>query len=272
MDVSKMSRPGRGSARRAAAAVAAVLFILAAAGCASWFRPEDPDRVCPVVPEGTMGVYGAKLSAADAAARLIRLKLAPENRCELTTAFLDDTPAVIETGTWDYIMGKRVRVKLTGREGAVYEEPSVITFAAESGSLSAVRYDREEWGEEGLRLVRNTTVAGPVWRLVQIRYPDNTALAPENPSRYALILSQDGTVTVVADCNRGMATYLVAGTALHMKGFAYTRMICSENSLFAPYAEALREASSCTLKDGRLTIWFRSDTGSMEFEPARSDE
>ncbi|HQI81323.1 MAG TPA: META domain-containing protein [Deltaproteobacteria bacterium] len=272
MEVSKMSRPGTGPAQRAAVVVVAALFIMAAAGCVSWFTPEDPDRVCPVVPEGTMGVYGTKLPAADAAARLVRLKLAPENRCELTTVFLDDTPAVIETGTWDYIMGRRVRVKLTRREGAVYEKPSVIIFAAESGRLTAVRYDREEWGDEGLILVRNTTVTGPVWRLMQIRYPDNTALAPENPSRYALILSQDGTVTVVADCNRGMATYLVAGTALHMKDFAYTRMICPENSLFDPYTEALREASACTLKDGRLTIWFRSDTGSMEFEPARSDE
>ncbi|MCU0575443.1 MAG: META domain-containing protein [Desulfobacterota bacterium] len=243
-------------------------LVLTSAGCASWFTAEDEDKVSPVIPEGTYGSYGARLPAADSPGRMIRLRLARDRRAEMLTDFMDETPAVVETGTWDYRLGGTVRVALTGRQDRAYEKPVVMTFVVDGEGLTALKFDRDVWGEEGLRLLRNPSVSRPVWRLLQIRYPDSTALAPEDPSKYALVLSADGTVTVLADCNRGMGTYLMAGNALIMRKLAYTRMICPANSLFDQYTSALQEASSCMLRDGRLSIFFKADSGVLEFEPA----
>ena len=249
------------------APVLALCFILVMTGCASWFRGEE-DMVCPVVPEGTWGVFGAKVPSADSPGRMVRLRLTQDRRAELLTDFLNEEPPVVETGTWDYRFIRKVRVTLTGRQDKAYEEPVVMTFAVDDHGLTAVTFDPDVWGEEGLRLMRNPSVSLPVWRLLRIRYADNTALVPEDPSKYALVLSADGTVTVLADCNRGMGTYLMAGNALVMRKLAYTRMICQENSLFDQYTSALKDASSCRLRDGRLTIYFQADSGAMEFEPA----
>lgn len=252
--------------------LALALLALMSAGCASWFRGDDEDRVCPAVPEGTWGLFGARLPAADTPGRMVRLKLSQDGQAEFLTDFLDGKPPVVETGAWDYRYGGRVRVTLTGRQDRAYKEPVVITFTADADGLAAVRYDVRLWGEQGLRLVRNPSVSRPVWRLLQIRYADNTALAPDDPARYALVLSADGTVTVLADCNRGMGSYLMAGTALVMRSLVYTRMICPDGSLFDEYTAALQDASSCALKDGRLFIRFQADRAYMEFVPAGEGE
>lgn len=247
------------------------VIILASAGCASWFKGEE-DKVSPVIPEGTWGVFGAKVPAADSQDRIVRLRLTRDRRAELLQDFLNDLPPVIETGTWDYLYGKKVRLTLSGRQDRAYEEPVVMTFAVDADGLTAVTFDPDIWGETGLHLVRNPPVSRPVWRLLQIRYPDNTAIEPEDPSKYALVLSADGTATVLADCNRGMGTFLMAGNALIMRKMAYTHMICPDNSLFDQYTSALQEASSCSLRDGRLSIYFQADSGVMEFEPAGTEE
>lgn len=257
--------------RKLVVLMAASLVIVLGAGCASWFRGEE-DRICPVVPEGTTGVYGTRLPAADGPGRIIRLRLKPNKTAELLTDYLNEKPAIIENGTWAYLYGRKVRVTLTGNGKRTYEKPQSITFAVDAQGLVAVKYDRDVWGEAGLSLMRNPPVSRPVWRLIQIRYPDRTAVSPEDPAKYVLVLSDDGTVTVLADCNRGMGTYLLAGSALVMEGFAYTHRICPENSLFDAYTNALAEASSCMLRDGHLHILFRSDLGTMEFEQAFAEE
>jgi len=260
-------RERHGAATHVLGLILALSLLLVITGCASWFRGEE-DQVCPVVPEGTWGVFGAKVPAADSPGRLVRLKLTQNGQAELLTDFLNDGPPVVETGTWDYRFTRKVRVTLTGRQDRAYEKPVVMTFAVDDRGLTAVTFDDDVWDDEGLRLVRNPSVSRPVWRLLQIRYPDNTTIVPDDPSRYALVLSADGTVTVLADCNRGMGAYLMAGNALVMRKFAYTRMICPEQSLHDQYTAALKEASSCLLRDGRLTIYFQADRGAMVFEPA----
>jgi len=272
VEVSGMSLGDRMTGKMALAVIVAAAFSLISAGCASWFKGGEEDMVSLVIPEGIYGYYGSRLPAADSPGRLVRLKLGRDKRAELLTDFLNDMPPVVEVGTWDYRFGKKVRVTLTGQKDKVYEEPVVITFAVDAEGLTAVTFDPDVWGEGGLRLVRNPSVSRPVWRLLQIRYSDNTAIEPEDPSRYALVLSADGTVTVLADCNRGMGTYLMAGNALVMRNLVYTRMICPENSLFDQYTKALHDASSCTLRDDRLSIYFQSDRGVMEFEPAGAEE
>ena len=251
---------------------ALVLSIILASGCASWLGKTEKEIPCKVAPESIAGLYGAELTAANTPDRMIRLKLSPDFRSELLTDNLDDKPAVIETGQWECNDGLKVTVTLTGRKDLAYEKPRVLIFTLDADILTAVTYNRGSWGAEVPHLVRNPAAAGIVWRLVQIQYANNTAVVPEDPLKYVLILSQDGTVTVHADCNRGMGRYLLAGESLAMRKFAYTHMICPENSLFDQYTKALESAESCMVKDGNLFIMLHEDSGVMKFEPADSGQ
>jgi heat shock protein HslJ len=247
---------------------ALVLYIILASGCASWLGKTEKEIPCKVAPEGIAGLYGAKLTAANTPDRMIRLKLSPDFRSELLTDNLDDKPAIIETGQWECNDGLKVTVTLTGRKDLAYEKPQVLIFTLDADILTGVTYNRGIWGDEVPHLARNPAAAGTVWRLVQIQYANNTAVVPLDPLKYILILSQDGTVTVHADCNRGMGRYLLAGASLAMRKLAYTHMICLENSLFDQYTKALESAESCMVKDGNLFIMLHKDSGVMKFEPA----
>jgi hypothetical protein len=242
--------------------------LLITSGCSLWQGKAAKEMPCLVAPEHIEGLYGTKLTAADSPGRMVRLKLSPGHHSEMITDSLDGKPALIENGQWECRYVSTVTVKLTGRIGQIYEKPEIINFTIDGDSLSAIQYDKDKWGDEGLRLERNPFVTGIVWRLVQIQYANNTAIVPEDPSKYTLILSQDGTVTVRADCNRGMATYLMAGPWLVMRKLAYTHMICMENSLFDPYTKALEAVSSCMFRDGNFYIMLQTDSGIMKFEPA----
>lgn len=243
-------------------------FAILLDGCSLFKGSASKEPACLVAPEHLVGLYGTKLPSADSPGRMIRLRLFPGTRAEMITDFMDSRPALIENGQWE-CRSSTVTVQLTGRIGKAYEKPQVIKFTIDGEGFTPFQYDRDDWGDAGMHLDRNPAVIGTVWRLVQIQYANNTAIVPDDPGKYALILSQDGTVTVRADCNRGMGAYLMAGPWLLMRKHSYTRMICPENSLFEQYTKALETAASCMLKDGNLYIRFQQDSGVMKFEPAK---
>jgi heat shock protein HslJ len=247
-------------------------MLLIANGCSLWQGKAVKEMPCLVAPEHIEGLYGTRITTAGTPEKMIRLKLSPGHHSELITDSLDGKPALIENGQWECRHASTVTVLLTGSMGQAHEKPEVIDFTADGDSLSALQYDKEKWGNEGLRLERNPAVTGIVWWLAQIQYANNTALVPEDPSKYALILSQDGTVTVRADCNRGMGTYLMAGPWLVVRKLAYTHMICMGNSLFDPYTKALESISSCVFRDGNFYISLQTDSGVMKFVPAALGE
>ncbi len=248
--------------------VIAALFL---SGCALFRERTDKEPSCLVAPEHLVGLYGTRIPSAGPPVQMIRLRLLPGSRADMITDFPDGKHSLIENGQWE-CRSSTVKVKLTGQVGKKYEKPEIIMFTIDGEGLTPFQHHRDSWGSEDIRLERNPAVIGIVWRLVQIQYANNTAMVPDDPAKYALILSQDGTVTVRADCNRGMGTYLMAGPWLFMRKYSYTRMICPENSLFDHYTKALETAESCTLRDGNLYVTLRGNSGVMKFEPAKLAE
>jgi len=243
-------------------------FVLILGGCSLFKGGAAKESSCLVAPDHLAGLYGTRLPSADSPGRMIRLRLLQGSRAEVTTDFMDSKPAIIENGNWE-CRSSTVTVKLVGRIGQSYDKPHVLRLTIDGEGLTPFEYDRDTWGDAGIHLERNPAVTGIVWRLVQIQYTNNTAIVPEDPSKYALILSQDGTVTVRADCNRGMGTYLMAGPWMLMRKHSYTRMICAENSLYDQYTKTLEAAESCALKDGNLYITLQGGSGMMKFEQAK---
>jgi len=249
-----------------ARAVCAFVLVFALGGCSSWFA-KGGEKAVFEAPDGTWGSYGARVSAEGGLEHIVRLRLAKDGRADLLVDFLDRAPVIAMTGAWDYRFGARVRVELGG-DGRGGPEKETLTFTHDVTGLTLARSSLGGIVPEGTVLERNIAVSGPVWRLVRIRHADNTTIVPADPSRYALVLSADQTVTVLADCNRGMGTFLLAGRALVMRDFAFTRMICAEGSLFEEYTDALKSAWSCWRGADTLGITFERGKASLEFEQA----
>ena len=70
-------------------------------------------------------------------------------------------------------------------------------------------------------------LAGTSWQLVEISSMDDSTDVPDDPSRYTLELGADGSVSILADCNRGMGSWSSEGSSrLTFGPLATTRAMC----------------------------------------------
>lgn len=92
------------------------------------------------------------LPAADTSGRQITLALSDDGAAEMSTDYLNDEPPIVEIGAWAGSGDETITVTLTGREDLEYDEPTVIVFAVEGDTLTAIDYDEALYGSEGLTL------------------------------------------------------------------------------------------------------------------------
>jgi heat shock protein HslJ len=236
-------------------AIVASLFVLCFSACAT-----SP----PIT-----GTYGAKLPAASSPGRIIHLTLTDDKRIEMSTDYLNDRPAVTETGTWEVLKGGDISVAITGRADQTYEKPEVITFHIKGETIEAVGYDREPRGSEGLSLQKQPDITDKEWQLTEMYYFNDAAVKPYNPSGYMLQLFHNGTVLVKADCNRGTGMFVLVGKKLTFQKVGYTREICLPGSLSEQYMKALEATISCMIRDEYLFIYSTADSGVLKFAPAK---
>lgn len=215
------------------------------------------------------GTYGAKLPAASSPGRIIHLTLTDDKRVEMSTDYLNDRPAVTETGTWESLKGGDISVAITGRADQIYQKPEVITFRVSGETIEAVEYDREARGSEGLSLQKQPEITDKEWQLTEMYYFNDAAVKPYNPSGYLLQLFHNGTVLVKADCNRGTGMFALVGKKLTFQKIGYTREICLPGSLSEQYMKALEAAISCMIRDEYLFIYSTADSGVLKFAPSK---
>jgi heat shock protein HslJ len=215
------------------------------------------------------GTYGAQIPAASGPGRIIHLTLTDDKRVEMSTDYLNDRPAVTETGTWEALKGGDITVVITGRDSQTYEKPDVITFRLSGETIEAVGYDWAARGSEGLSLQKQPDITDREWLLTEIHSFNNAAVMRGNPAQYVLQLFHNGTVLVKADCNRGTGTFELVGKQLTFHNIGYTRELCLPGSLFEQYAKALEAAFSCMVRDEFLLIYSAADSGVLKFAPAK---
>lgn len=98
---------------------------------------------------------------------------------------------------------------------------------------------------------------------------DDTELRPGDPSRYTLLLGEDGNASLRADCNRARGRYRLEGARLELGPLATTRAMCPPGSLFDRYTRLLGIAVSWQLTgDGQLAIATSVDSGILFFRRA----
>jgi heat shock protein HslJ len=121
----------------------------------------------------------------------------------------------------------------------------------------------------------DTPLAGTSWRLVEIQSMDDATgtVRPEDLSRFTMQLNEDGSVSMVLDCNRANGTWTVEPSADESNGrfefgpLATTKALCPPPNLDERIAAQAQYIRGYLLKDGRLYLSLMADGGIWAWEP-----
>jgi heat shock protein HslJ len=103
------------------------------------------------------------------------------------------------------------------------------------------------------------------WRWVATRYGNDTEARPPDPARYTLRLQRDGTLHLGADCNSAGGRYRIEESRIAIEILHSTRAACPPGSLARTFLRDLGAAVGYFMRDGRLFLDLKYDTGAMEF-------
>jgi heat shock protein HslJ len=112
-------------------------------------------------------------------------------------------------------------------------------------------------------------LAGTRWQLISIQSMDDTEDVPQDPSKYTLAFGEDGTVALLADCNRGTGTYTSAHPGqLNFGPIGTTRMACPPGSIGDMYLAQFEWVRSYVIEGDNLYLATMADGSIIGFEPA----
>ena len=112
----------------------------------------------------------------------------------------------------------------------------------------------------------NPVVTGVVWQWVEFQSSDGSVITANDPSRYTIEFMTDGSLQVLADCNRGFGDAKIEGNSIDLI-VATTRMMCAEDSQFDEFLMVLDQAVSWVIRDGMLALALPADAGIALFQP-----
>jgi len=217
-----------------------------------------------------VGRYIATLPAADSPGRALLLVLTNDHTARLTTDYKNGTPPITDSGNWK-AAGDRVVVSLTRRGTRALPKPRVLTFSSGGDTLTAVDPNPKEWGSAGLTLTRDLAggLIGGTWHMTREVHGNDPPVVPNDPSKYTLRFGDDGTLLLLADCNRGRSSYSADPPKLHVGPGAITRMMCPPGSLDTIFLRDLSAAATFEINDGELHVTAKDGLTTLTFERVR---
>jgi heat shock protein HslJ len=112
-------------------------------------------------------------------------------------------------------------------------------------------------------------LTGRVWELQEIQFSDDTLLVADPSSNYTVEFSDDGTLALRADCNRGRSSFTTdSDRSLTIDPIATTLAACPEGSLGNDFVSALSNSALYFFQDDNLFIDMAFDSGTMRFAEA----
>lgn len=139
--------------------------------------------------------------------------------------------------------------------------------AAEVGAERG-RAEEETAAERERRVRRESGLVGIPWRWTRFVDPRTGGIEVPAPERYTVEFYEDAGARIVADCNRGRATYLIDRNELAVRIIALSDRPCGPDSLSREFVGRLGAASRFAFVDGQLSIALHGDLGSLELAPA----
>jgi heat shock protein HslJ len=217
-----------------------------------------------------VGRYIATLPAGDSPRRALLLILTAEHTARLTTDDKNGKPPITDSGSWK-TAEDHVVVSLTRRGTKALPTPRVLTFTASGDTLTAVDPNPKEWGSTGLTLTRDLAggLIGGTWHMTKAVHGNDPPVVPKDPSKYTAQFGEDGTLSLLADCNRGRASYSADPPQLHVGPAAITRMMCPPGSLDTIFLRDLSAAATFDIDDGELHVTTKDGLATLTFERVR---
>ncbi len=163
-------------------------------------------------------------------------------------------------------------VSLTRRGTKALPKPRVLTFTASGDTLTAVDPNPKEWGSAGLTLTRDLAggLIGGTWHMTKAVHGNDPPVVPKDPSQVHRCSSvTDGTLSLLADCNRGRGSYSADPPKLHVGPAAITRMMCPPGSLDTIFLRDLSAAATFDIDDGELHVTTKDGLATLTFERVR---
>ncbi len=106
-----------------------------------------------------------------------------------------------------------------------------------------------------------------VWQLEMARYPNGDAVEIDEPSKYTLEFTNDGRLTLRADCNVGGGRYARSNDRLTLQMGRLTRAACPPDSWADNYLRDLAKVASYRLESGQLYLDLNNGEGTLVFAP-----
>jgi heat shock protein HslJ len=108
-----------------------------------------------------------------------------------------------------------------------------------------------------------------VWELVELQTGPNSSATPDDPLKYTIGFNDDGTVSIVADCNVGSGTYTVDRSKIAIKVGPMTLAACPEDSLSDQWIKDLGQVVTLSINDAsELVLNLPADAGFIRLAPS----
>ncbi|MGD8678162.1 MAG: META domain-containing protein [Chromatiales bacterium] len=116
---------------------------------------------------------------------------------------------------------------------------------------------------------KNTSeLAGTGWQLVKIMSMDDSVYQPDDRSGYRVEFLEDGSVAILADCNRGKGSWTSESQGrLEFGPIASTKALCPPGSLSERYLAQFQWVRSYVIKESHLFLATKADGSIIEFRP-----
>ena len=111
-------------------------------------------------------------------------------------------------------------------------------------------------------------ITGIQWQWTQLTEtePASQSVVPD-PENYVLVLNDDGSANIKADCNQVLWTYTLEDTSLTFDTLGpSTLAFCGEDSSDQIFLEKLGMGGSVSVEEGRLVLELNENAGRMVFD------
>jgi heat shock protein HslJ len=251
-----------------------LVFAAAVVFAALLLLPRSAAFAAPAV-----AIYRGEAPEASGPGRRIELRLSTDGRMAWLTDYRGDGPPITEEGRWNAISVEEIEVIVERRDGKQVE-PSAVRLLKQGETLRTTAASAVEFGSQGLMLKlakAAAPIAAPVTGVVspvgdwhwESLISSAEKVAVNQPERYMLQLHAGGKAQVLADCNRGQASYSLDGRRFNIRITGVTRAACPAGSLSGRYLKALETAVGQRVRGENLFLDLPADGGSMKFVRAK---
>jgi heat shock protein HslJ len=237
--------------------------------------PRNPAFAAPAT-----AVYRGEAPNASGPARRIELRLSADGKVSWLTDYRNNRPPINEEGRWNAISVEEIEVIIERRDGKQVD-PFAVRLLKQADTLRTTAASAAEFGNQGLLLKLARAAAAPIaapvtgvvspigaWQWASLM-SSSEKVAVNQPERYKLQLQAGGKAQVLADCNRGQASYSFDGRSFKIRITGMTRAACPAGSLSERYLKALEAAVGQRVKGEILFLDLPADGGAMKFVRAK---